>query len=76
MAASLAVDSRSLNMRCRHERSVLRSIDFVELTALGGSRVAAPEKLKALADRCALKVQPESIPALLERFQLRIGEPI
>ena len=49
---------------------------FVELMALGGSRVAAPQALKALADRYALEVQPQSIPALLERFQLRIGEPI
>jgi len=49
---------------------------FVELTALGGSRAAAPQALKALADRYSLEVQPQSIPVLLERFQLRIGEAI
>jgi mannose-6-phosphate isomerase-like protein (cupin superfamily) len=49
---------------------------FAELSALGGSRVAAPESLKALADRYSLEVQPQSIPALLARFNLRIGEPI
>jgi mannose-6-phosphate isomerase-like protein (cupin superfamily) len=49
---------------------------FAELVALGGSRVAAPEDLKALAERFGLEVQPQSIPELLERFGLRIGEPI
>ena len=49
---------------------------FVELTALGGSRVATPVALRALAARYSLEVEPQSIPALLERFQLRIGEPI
>jgi mannose-6-phosphate isomerase-like protein (cupin superfamily) len=49
---------------------------FVELAALGGSKVAAPQVLKALADRYSLEVQPQSISALLERFQLRIGEAI
>ena len=49
---------------------------FAELAALGGSRVAAPQALKALADRYSLEVDPQSIPTLLERFNLRIGEPI
>jgi quercetin dioxygenase-like cupin family protein len=49
---------------------------FRELAALGGSRVAAPEALKALAQRYSLEVAPQSIPALLERFHLRIGEAI
>jgi len=49
---------------------------FAELVALGGSRVARPQDLKSLAERYALEVDPQSIPALLERFQLRIGEPI
>ena len=48
---------------------------FAELAALGGSRVAAPEALKALAERYSLEVQPHSIPALLTRFNLQIGEP-
>jgi len=49
---------------------------FVELVALGGSRAAAQSALKALAERYALEVNPQSIPELLARFQLRIGEPI
>ena len=49
---------------------------FAELVALGGSRVAAPEALRALGQRYSLEVNPQSIPELLERFQLRIGEPI
>jgi len=49
---------------------------FAELAALGGSRVASPRALKSLAERYSLEVDPPSIPVLLERFQLRIGEPI
>jgi mannose-6-phosphate isomerase-like protein (cupin superfamily) len=49
---------------------------FTELVALGGSRVASPQALKALGERFSLEVDPQSVPALLERFQLRIGEPI
>jgi len=49
---------------------------FAELAALGGSRVAPPDALRALAQRYALEVDPTSIPGLLERFKLRIGEPI
>ena len=49
---------------------------FAELVALGGSRNAAPEALRALGARYALEVQPQSIPGLMERFGLRTGEPI
>ena len=49
---------------------------FAELVALGGSRVAAPDELRALGQRYGLEVDPQSIPGLLERFGLRIGEPI
>src|SRR5262245_39031493 len=49
---------------------------FLELVALGGSRAASPEALRALGQRYALEVNPQSIPELLERFHLRIGEPI
>ena len=47
---------------------------FAELVALGGSRVAPPEALRELSGRYGLEVQPQSIPALLERFNLRIGQ--
>ena len=49
---------------------------FAELVALGGSRVASPDALRALGQRYSLEVDPQSIPGLLERFRLRIGEPI
>ena len=49
---------------------------FAELVALGGSQAAAPEALRALGQRYALEVNPQSIPSLLERFHLRIGQPI
>ena len=49
---------------------------FAELVALGGSRAAPPDALHALGQRYSLEVDPQSIPGLLERFQLRIGEPI
>jgi len=43
---------------------------FAELVELGGSTRAAPEDLAALAARYGLEVDPKSIPALVERFQL------
>ena len=49
---------------------------FAELVELGGSRNAPPEALRALGERYGLQVKPESIPELLKRFQLRIGEPV
>src|SRR5678810_914808 len=49
---------------------------FVELVALGGSRAASPEALRSLGQRYGLDVNPQSIPDLLERFRLRVGEPI
>jgi len=49
---------------------------FAELVALGGSRIASPQALQALSKRYSLEVNPQSIPELLERFHLRIGEPI
>ena len=49
---------------------------FAELVDLGGSRVAAPADLRALGERYGLEVNPGSIPALLARFDLRLGDPI
>ena len=49
---------------------------FAELVELGGSRNAPPEALRALGQRYGLEVDPQSIPKLLERFVLRLGEPI
>jgi mannose-6-phosphate isomerase-like protein (cupin superfamily) len=49
---------------------------FEELSDLGGALKADPEKLAELNVRYGLEMQPESVPDLLERFGLRIGEPL
>ncbi|HUC07079.1 MAG TPA: cupin domain-containing protein [Solirubrobacterales bacterium] len=49
---------------------------FGELVELGGAMKADPEELAALSGRYGLEMQPESIPELLERFNLVIGEPM
>ena len=48
---------------------------FAELDALGGGVKGDPDAVAALCGRYELDMQPESIPGLLERFDLRIGEP-
>jgi mannose-6-phosphate isomerase-like protein (cupin superfamily) len=48
---------------------------FEELVEMGGSAGASPEQLMELGARYELEVQSESIPGLLERFDLRLGEP-
>jgi hypothetical protein len=42
---------------------------------MGGVTQAGPEEMAALCGRYELDMQPESVPGLLERFDLRIGEP-
>ena len=49
---------------------------FRELVDLGGSTQAGPERLTALAARYELEVRPESIPDLLDRFDLRMDEQL
>ena len=49
---------------------------FRELDALGGAIKAGPEALAGLNERYGLEMQPETVPDLLERFDLRIGEPL
>jgi mannose-6-phosphate isomerase-like protein (cupin superfamily) len=49
---------------------------FRELNDLGGAIEAEPEALAALNARYGLVMQPETVPDLLERFGLRIGEPL
>jgi mannose-6-phosphate isomerase-like protein (cupin superfamily) len=49
---------------------------FAELSDLGGALKADPERLGELNARYGLEMQPESLPGLLERFGLRIGEPL
>jgi mannose-6-phosphate isomerase-like protein (cupin superfamily) len=47
---------------------------FRELDGLGGALSASPAELAALCERYALEMQPDSVPGLLERFGLRMGE--
>jgi mannose-6-phosphate isomerase-like protein (cupin superfamily) len=49
---------------------------FRELDDLGGALNAPPEQLAALNERYGLEMQPDSVPGLLERFGLVIGEPL
>jgi mannose-6-phosphate isomerase-like protein (cupin superfamily) len=48
---------------------------FAELAAIIGTGGVDPEKLMELSARYELEMQPQSIPELLERFDLQIGEP-
>ena len=48
---------------------------FDELVDMGGVAEAEPEALGELAGRYGLEIDPNSIPGLLERFNLRMGEP-
>jgi mannose-6-phosphate isomerase-like protein (cupin superfamily) len=49
---------------------------FRELDALGGALQAEPDDLAALNARYGLEMQPDTVPGLLERFGLVIGERI
>jgi quercetin dioxygenase-like cupin family protein len=49
---------------------------FEELVDLGGVGNADPETLGELCARYGLEMDPDSIPGLLERFDLRMGEPV
>ena len=49
---------------------------FGELVEMGGSTATAPEALADLARRYGLEVQAGSVPELVERFDLRRGEPL
>jgi mannose-6-phosphate isomerase-like protein (cupin superfamily) len=49
---------------------------FAELAELGGAVEADSSALAQLSDRYGLEMQPDSVPGLLERFDLVIGEPM
>ena len=49
---------------------------FEELSAMGGAIEADPDDLIALGTRYGLSFELDSVPELLERFGLRIGEPL
>ena len=47
---------------------------FRELSDMGGALKADPETLAELNERYGQEMQPDSVPGLLERFGLQIGE--
>lgn len=49
---------------------------FEELVNIGGALKATPEELAELAARYGHELKPETVPELLERFDLVIGEPM
>ncbi len=49
---------------------------FEELSDMGGAMQADPQALGELCQRYELEMDPDSIPGLLERFDLVIGEPL
>jgi mannose-6-phosphate isomerase-like protein (cupin superfamily) len=49
---------------------------FQELVDVGGVAEADPDVFAQLRERYGLEMQPETVPELLERFQLRMGEPL
>jgi mannose-6-phosphate isomerase-like protein (cupin superfamily) len=49
---------------------------FQELVEMGGIAEATPEAFVDLTQRYGLQVQPDTVPELLERFGLRMGEQL
>jgi mannose-6-phosphate isomerase-like protein (cupin superfamily) len=49
---------------------------FRELVAIGGAASADPEAIAQLNRRYGLEMQLDSVPDLLERFGLQMGEPL
>ncbi|HEX7246258.1 MAG TPA: cupin domain-containing protein [Solirubrobacterales bacterium] len=49
---------------------------FEGLVDIGGALKADPEELTELSARYGLEMKPESVPELLERFDLVLGEPL
>jgi mannose-6-phosphate isomerase-like protein (cupin superfamily) len=49
---------------------------FRELSDLGGALASDPDEFAQLRERYGLDMRPESVPELVERFGLRIGEPL
>ena len=49
---------------------------FQELVGMGGVAQANPAAFAHLRERYGLEMQPETVPELLERFGLRMGEPL
>ena len=43
---------------------------------MGGGVAAVPDAVEALSQRYGLEMRPETVPELIERFGVRIGEPL
>jgi quercetin dioxygenase-like cupin family protein len=48
---------------------------FEELVDMGGVLKADPDEVAALSERYGVEMKPETVPELLERFGLVVGEP-
>jgi mannose-6-phosphate isomerase-like protein (cupin superfamily) len=49
---------------------------FKELSDLGGVLAAGPDTLGALNEKYGLRMRPETVPELLDRFGLQLGQPV
>jgi mannose-6-phosphate isomerase-like protein (cupin superfamily) len=49
---------------------------FAELDAMGGAIASDPDAVAALSGRYGLEMRPDSVPELIARFGVRIGEPL
>jgi mannose-6-phosphate isomerase-like protein (cupin superfamily) len=49
---------------------------FRELSDMGGVIEAGEEAVAELSQRYGLEMQPETVPELIERFGVRVGEPL
>ena len=49
---------------------------FRELSDLGGAMAADPDEFARLREHYGLDMRPDSVPELVERFGLRVGEPL
>ena len=49
---------------------------FQELSDMGGAVAADPEAVAMLSRRYGLEMRPETVPGLLERFGLQLGDPL
>lgn len=49
---------------------------FRELSDMGGATEADPDAFRRLRERYGLEMRPETVPELVERFGLRMGEPL
>ena len=49
---------------------------FHELSDMGGVTAADPAAVAELSARYGLEMDPDSVPGLLERFGLQVGEPL